>query len=276
MITFPNAKINLGLQVVAKRPDGYHNIESVFYPIGLKDALEVIVLPHLPNGEVKFESTGLEIPGNPDNNLCVKAYRLLDAEFGLPALSIHLHKTIPMGAGLGGGSADGAFCIALINAVCDLKLSEEKMEEFALELGSDCPFFIKNTPMYVTGRGEHLEPIQVNLDGYYLLVVNPKVHVGTAEAYSGIVAQPSKEKMQNILEHVPEKWQGRLVNDFEKSVFPNHPAIATLKMQMEAQGAAYCSMTGSGSTVYGLFKTLPSTDLFRKQGYTIWLEQLAR
>lgn len=249
MITFPNAKINLGLNIVSKREDGYHNIESCFYPIPWHDSLEVIEA-----ASFAFHSYGLDIPGDTSSNLCVKAYKLLKADFDIPPIEIHLLKNIPMGAGLGGGSADGAFTLKMLNDIFSLNLTNPQLENYALQLGSDCPFFIKNQPAIATGRGEQLEPIDLDLSGYYLAIHNPGIHISTKEAYSGVKPKESKISVSEIVQRPIEQWKDLLRNDFEASIFPNHPEIEQLKNEMYGAGAIYASMTGSGSTVFGIFR----------------------
>ena len=249
MIAFPNAKINLGLNVVSKRDDGYHAIESCFYPIPWYDSLEVIEATSF-----SFHSYGLGIPGDPNNNLCVKAYQLLKEDFDIPPIELHLLKQIPMGAGLGGGSADGAFTLKLISDLFDLGLTTSMLESYALKLGSDCPFFIQNQPSIAMGRGEELHPIELDLSGKFLGIYNPGIHVSTKEAYEGIVPQETDVPISEIIPQPLSVWKNLLGNDFEKSIFPNHPTIAQLKEEMYEAGAIYASMTGSGSTVYGIFE----------------------
>ncbi|WP_424961857.1 4-(cytidine 5'-diphospho)-2-C-methyl-D-erythritol kinase [Ekhidna sp.] len=249
MITFPNAKINLGLNIVSKRDDGYHNIESCFYPIPWRDSLEV-----MEAASFAFHSYGLKIPGDTSSNLCVKAYDLLKTDFDIPPVEIHLLKNIPMGAGLGGGSADGAFTLKMLNDLFSLGLSDSMLEAYALQLGSDCPFFIRNQPTIATDRGEQLEPIDLDLSGYYLAIHNPGIHVSTKEAYSGVKPKESEISVSEIVQRPIEQWKELLRNDFEASIFPNHPEIEQLKKEMYEAGAIYASMTGSGSTVFGVFE----------------------
>lgn len=254
MIFFPNAKINLGLNIVRKRADGYHDLETVFYPIAIRDALEII-----KNDDQKEEAgisfSGIPINGKPENNLCVKAWWLLKKDLPqLPAVKIHLHKSIPAGGGLGGGSADGAFMLKLLNQKFDLRLSNEQLLDYALQLGSDCPFFIINTPCFATGRGEFLEPISVDLSAYKFVIVNPGLHVSTAEAFSLLKPLLHSKSIKDIVQQPVETWKLQLKNDFEDPVFKEYPAIGTIKSKMYQSGAVYASMTGSGSTVYGIFK----------------------
>ena len=225
MILFPPCKINLGLQVLRKRTDGYHDLCTVFYPAGWCDALEVIV-----GGKAPFEITlsGLPVPGNVENNLCYKAWQLLAADYKLPPLKAHLHKVVPMGAGLGGGSSDGAVMLKLINEVCKLNLSKEQLFGYASQLGSDCPFFIEAKPVIATGRGEVLEPVNLDLSSYYLFIIMPELTVGTAEAYSWVKAKESEVDLKDIIRLPIEQWQGKLVNDFQQPVGQRHQVIKEL------------------------------------------------
>lgn len=250
MISFPPCKINLGLTVVSKRPDGYHDLETCFYPIPLTDALEI-----LPSKTTSFEISGNIVPGSSSDNLCIRAYHLLQKDFNLSPVSIHLHKIIPTGAGLGGGSSDGAHTLRLLNQVFKLKLSIEKLKTYALQLGSDCPFFIEDKPMLGSGRGEVLTDISINLSGKFFVLVKPNVHVSTAEAYAGVTPKQQSIGIKDILEKKPiEQWKNHLKNDFEESVFTKHPVIEDIKQKLYQQGALYASMSGSGSTVYGIFE----------------------
>lgn len=248
MISFPNAKINLGLNIVSRREDGYHNIESCFYPIPWNDCLEVIEA-----ASFAFYSYGLIIPGDASTNLCVKAYNLLKEDFDIPPVEIHLLKNIPMGAGLGGGSADGAFTLRMLNDTFELGLSDLKLEAYSLKLGSDCPFFIKNQPAIAKGRGEQLRTIDLDLSGYQLAIHNPGIHISTKEAYAGVTPKTPTIPISDIISLSKNEWRDALYNDFEHSVFPNHPEIEQLKNEMYEAGALYASMTGSGSTVFGVF-----------------------
>lgn len=265
MVLFPNCKINLGLHIVRKREDGYHDLETVFYPIALKDALEAI---RTESSGIQFSSSGLPVAGNPHDNLCVKAYHLLQKDFPeLPGLQVHLHKHIPMGAGLGGGSADGACMLLLINRLCNLGLEQEPLIRYALQLGSDCPFFILNQPCSAEGRGERMQPIPLDLSGYRFVLINPGIHVSTAQAFAGISPQKPEQPITTILSLPVTEWKNRLVNDFEKQVTAIHPAIGAAKAELYARGALYAAMTGSGSTVYGIF---PKSDRPRIQARENW------
>jgi len=254
MLLFPNCKINLGLSIIRKREDGYHDLETVFYPVGLRDAVEVIKLGQGSNGVV-YSCSGLRVAGGDKDNLCVKAYGLLKKDFPeLPGVKIHLHKAIPMGAGLGGGSADGAFTLRLLNEFCGLTLSDEQLMAYALQLGSDCPFFIHNKPCFATGRGEVLQEITLDLSMYTFIIVNPGIHVSTAKAFSQIRPGKPRQSILDIIHQPIHFWKEQLLNDFETGVSNTYPEIARIKEQLYANGAIYASMTGSGSSVYGLFE----------------------
>jgi 4-diphosphocytidyl-2-C-methyl-D-erythritol kinase len=251
MLLFPNSKINLGLNVLEKRPDGFHNIETIFYPVGLSDALEMIISN---DGRPGFNQTGLSIEGNPDENLCVKAYRLLGEDFDLTPVKIHLHKVIPIGAGLGGGSSDGASAIKLLNKLFSLGLSNMRMTEYARKLGSDCSFFIENKPVFAFEKGDHFEPLTVDLSSFTILIVVPAIPVNTKEAYSLVKPSDSGNSFKGIMAEPINQWKDHLQNDFERSVFLHHPRIRQIKQQLYDEGAVFASMSGSGSSVYGIFK----------------------
>ncbi|WP_422359798.1 4-(cytidine 5'-diphospho)-2-C-methyl-D-erythritol kinase [Reichenbachiella sp.] len=248
MIAFPNAKINIGLNITSKRADGYHNLSSCFLPIDWKDALEIV-----PTDQFEFTSSGLDIPGDSSGNLCVKAYNLLKEKHNIPPVKMHLHKVIPMGAGLGGGSADGAFALKLLNDQFEIGLANDELEAYAKTLGADCPFFIDNKPKLVTGIGEVMEDVTVDLSGYSMVVVFPGIHVSTKTAFAGINPKEPSYDLKTILQQPPKNWQGTIINDFEKTVFAAHPEILKIKEQLLQQGAAYASMTGTGSAVFGVF-----------------------
>ena len=254
MILFPNCKINLGLHILRRRDDGFHDLETIFYPVPLQDAIEIIQQPAPPT-DIEFTSSGLTVDGSLSDNICVKAYRLLKKDFPeLPAIKLHLHKTIPMGAGLGGGSADGAFTLVLLNRKFNLGLSQDTLLAYALDLGSDCPFFIQNTPSYATGRGENLEGIPLDLSPYKFVFVNPKIHVNTGWAFAQVQPSAERPSLKEAIKRPVEDWKTLLTNDFEQPIARHHTEIAECKTQLYEQGAVYASMTGSGSTVYGLFK----------------------
>ena len=268
MVVFPNAKINIGLFVTERRKDGFHNLETVFYPIGLSDILE-ISRTEGNAGEYSFSNTGIDVACEAEKNLIVKAYRLLVADFHLPAIQIHLHKMIPFGAGLGGGSSDAAFMLKALNEYFDLSLSEAVLIEYATRLGSDCAFFICNRPAYASGKGEVLENIELSLTDYQFVLVKPSVGVSTPEAYAGMIPQPARFDLHTLHNLPVEEWKDWVSNDFEKSVFHKYPQIADLKRLLYARGAIYASMTGSGSAVYGLFKKDQKIDIMYP-GCFVW------
>lgn len=268
MIVYPNAKINLGLQVVEKRPDGFHNIESVFFPVGWSDMLEVLPGAAGQTEKIRFTTSGISIPGDPADNLCVKAYHLLDAAYVLPPVQAHLHKRIPMGAGLGGGSADAAFFIRALNELFEIGLAWGELHHYAKQLGSDCSFFITNRPVYAEGKGDEMETIRLDLSAYHILIAHPGIHVSTPEAYKSIVPQKRDITPEIIVEQPVAAWREILKNDFEEPVFQKHPEIKALKEKMYERGAVYASMSGSGSAVFGLFETEP--DDSGLEGYNNW------
>ena len=250
MISFPNCKINLGLRILRKRPDGFHDLETVFYSFPLNDALEVITAE-----ENIFSHSGIEIPGATEDNLCRMAYQLLKADHPqLPPAHIHLHKHIPIGAGLGGGSADGAFTLKLLNTKYNLGLSQAQLEAYAAQLGSDCPFFIRNVPCFASGRGELLDPMPLSLKGYSLRLVHPGIHVNTGWAFSQLTPGLPEVRLKDIDWVDVKSWRDRLTNDFEAPVFAAYPAIREIKTWMYANGAVYAGMSGSGSAVVGIFE----------------------
>ena len=262
MITFPNIKINLGLSITEKRPDGYHNLETVFYPVALEDALEIRTNPEAQQ-KFTLHQHGMEIAGTPENNLVVKAYLLLDKEFHLPPVEIHLYKHIPSGAGLGGGSSDAAFMLKLLNEHYNLQLSDNQLEDYAATLGADCAFFIKNTPTYAEGIGNIFSPIELSLKGYRIMIVKPDVFVSTREAFANIRPHRPEYPVREVIRRPVAEWKDTLINDFEASVFPQYPVIGEIKEELYHQGAIYASMSGSGSSVFGLFAagtTLPEID----------------
>lgn len=251
MIVFPNCKINLGLNILYKRDDGFHDLETVFLPVGLHDVLEILPSP----GDItQLSVTGI-LPGKPEDNLCMKAFNLLKKDYPqLPEINMHLHKAIPIGSGLGGGSADAAFTIQLLDTKFNLTISKKKMSEYALQLGSDCPFFLINKPCLATSRGEILEPVSLFLSGYKILLINPGIHINTKEAFKEIKPVITGKKIKEIIQRAVETWKSELVNDFEKIVFKKYPQIKKIKETLYENGAVYAAMSGSGSTVYGIFK----------------------
>lgn len=253
MITFPNAKINLGLNVVNRRSDGYHNIETIFYPVVICDALEII-----EDDELSIQTSGIPIPGYPDENICFKALELLRKDFTIPNVKIHLHKNIPIGAGLGGGSSDAAFFVQLLVEKFELNVVPKSIENYCRQLGSDCAFFIRNQPVFATGKGDEFEDVKVNLKPYFLVLVVPDVHISTAEAYKGVIPTASVHSLKESINLPIEDWKLVFKNDFEESVFKNHPKIKDVKEALYTAGAIYASMSGSGSAVYGIFKKVVS------------------
>ncbi len=267
MIVFPNAKINLGLNIVSKREDGYHNLETVFFPIPIFDALEVLEDASL-SSSYSFSSSGIKVDGNSESNLCIKAYNLLKSDFNLNPIKVHLHKTIPMGGGLGGGSSDASFMLKALDSLFELNIPESQLLDYAKRLGADCSFFIKNTPCFATGIGDVLTPINLSLSGVYFVLLNPKIHVSTAEAFAGIKPKSPTLSVNDIVLSSPQKWKNILVNDFEESVFSAHPQIQEFKNSLYSDGAFYASMSGSGSSVYALFTEKPAT--ITLENYIVW------
>lgn len=266
MIIFPNAKINIGLNVIERRDDGYHNIETVFYPINLKDALEVVV-----SDELKFTSSGLEIPGREEDNLCVKGYHMLKQDHDLPPVHIHLHKNIPIGAGLGGGSADAAFFIKLMNEQFKLGLSVDAMIAYARHLGADCAFFIENKPVFAFEKGDEFESIRLDLSAYKIILVMPDVHVSTGEAYGGVKPAPVKDSLLELITEPITEWRKNIKNDFEQSVFKNHVEIRGVKAALYHAGAIYASMSGSGASVFGIFDHEPDVKFLEEENEVFYL-----
>ncbi|MCE3296038.1 MAG: 4-(cytidine 5-diphospho)-2-C-methyl-D-erythritol kinase [Crocinitomicaceae bacterium] len=252
MILFPPAKINLGLRVSGKRTDGYHELESLMLQLPWCDILEIV-----PQEKFAFTCSGIEIPGDPDSNLCTRAYRLLQQQYKLPPVSIHLHKNIPMGAGLGGGSADGTYTLLILNRLFDLGLSADKLRSYALELGSDCPLFVENMPQLATGRGEILEPFPIKTDGLYIHLLNPGIHVSTKDAFDALELGQQPFSIREILQKPIPQWKDQLKNDFETTVFVKHPEIKDLKAKIYENGALYAAMSGSGSTLFGIYDQKP-------------------
>jgi 4-diphosphocytidyl-2-C-methyl-D-erythritol kinase len=271
VIVFPNCKINLGLHVVRKRQDGFHDLETIFYPVPLCDALEIIRVPDNA-GETPITVTGLDIDNNPMENISLKAYYLLKKDFDLPVVKIHLHKVIPVGAGLGGGSSDGAFTLLLLNKKFNLKISEELLMAYALKLGSDCPFFIRNKVCYATQRGEALQPMQLDLSSYKLVLINPGIHINTGWAFSQIRPKENRTSLLEIIQQPITNWKNNLANDFEAVIFEQHPSIKQIKEKLYQNGAVYASMSGSGSSIYGLFEKTSKVVLDLPENYFIkWL-----
>ncbi len=249
MISFANAKINIGLQVLDRRPDGYHNLETIFYPIQLYDVLEVI-----DANEVKFIASGIPIPGGAETNLCLQAYHLLAADFHLPPVHIYLHKVVPIGAGLGGGSADASFLLKLLNDQYELGLSDGKLEAYARRLGADCAFFIRNSPVYAEGIGDQFSPVGVDLSGYSLVLVKPDVHISTSAAYRSVTGNRQSRQLSRFVTRPVAEWKQYVFNDFEPGIFERFPQVRGVKAALYEAGAVYASMSGSGSAVFGIFE----------------------
>ncbi|MBT6699757.1 MAG: 4-(cytidine 5'-diphospho)-2-C-methyl-D-erythritol kinase [Flavobacteriales bacterium] len=246
MIVYPNAKINLGLNVLSKKEDGYHDISSVFYPV--KECVDILEI--IKSERFEFTRSGIEISDG--ENLCEKAWKLLDNDFGIGNVKIHLHKQIPIGAGLGGGSADASFTLKYLTELFDLNLNNKELEKYALRLGADCPFFIDNTPKLVEGIGEKMTSIDLDLSNYEIRLVNPDIHISTKEAYSGIVPKTPVLSVEKIIELPIIEWKGKLKNDFEESIFEKHQQLEGIKDELYKQGSIYSSMSGSGSIVFGI------------------------
>lgn len=251
MLVFPNAKINLGLQITERLPNGYHSINTCIYPIPLKDALEFVPAKK----KTSFSATGSSIPSDGKDNLVLRAYKLLKKDFQLPELEVHLHKNIPTGAGLGGGSADAAFMLTALNDYFQLFLDDSFLEDYASQLGSDCPFFIANQPALATGTGTELEKLDLSLKGLQMILINPGIHISTQEAYAGVSPKSSPINLKELLLSKDfERWKLELENDFELSIFQKHPLLAEIKEELYHKGAVYAAMSGSGSSIFGLFK----------------------
>ena len=249
MIQFPNCKINLGLSILAKRADGYHELETVFYPLALHDSLEII-----PADTLILNQSGISVPGDPAQNLCLKAFHLLKNDFPqLPNVQMHLHKNIPMGAGLGGGSSDGTAALMLLNKQFSLGLNDTQLIHYASQLGSDSPFFVYNKACHASGRGEILTPIQLDLSDYQFLLVHPGKHISTAWAFQQLTPHTKTESIQSVISKPIGEWKNNLVNDFEIPVFNAEPTLLQIKEQLYELGALYASMSGSGSSLFGIF-----------------------
>jgi 4-diphosphocytidyl-2-C-methyl-D-erythritol kinase len=259
MIVFPNAKINIGINIIDRRSDGYHNIETIFYPLPIYDALEA-----LPGDELTFNSSGLKIPGRIEDNLCIKGYHLIKKDYDLPPVNIQLLKHIPIGAGLGGGSANAAFFIKLINSLFSLGMTTVQMMGYGRQLGADCAFFIENKPLFAFEKGDQFESIKLDLSKYKIVLVMPPAHVSTGEAYRGVRPSPVKDSLYDLILEPIQEWKHFIKNDFEESVFKNHPAIRGVKAALYEAGAIYASMSGSGASVFGIFDKTPDLSELEK------------
>ena len=263
MLAFPNSKINIGLNIIGKRSDGFHNIETVFYPIKLCDCLEILPEESF-SPQPTFTLTGIDLGENNSNNLCLKAYQLLSKEFNLPSVKMHLHKIIPIGAGLGGGSSDAACVLKMLNYLFNLKLSSKNLTDFATKLGSDCAFFIENRQCLASGRGELIQEVKLDLSRYHIALVKPDIHSSTAGAYSGVTPAKPENPLSKLIQEPIETWKNNIKNDFEKSVFNRYPILAAIKNDLYNQGAIYAAMSGSGSAIYGIFRERPELALFKQ------------
>jgi 4-diphosphocytidyl-2-C-methyl-D-erythritol kinase len=256
MLVFPKAKINLGLRITGKRNDGYHNIETIFYPVSLYDALEIVVNTNASNGDI-LTLTGYNLPDSTEDNLVIRSVQKLRESFPIPFLKIHLHKNIPAGAGLGGGSSDAACMLKTLDRIFGLSLSVDKLKSIAAGLGSDCPFFIDCQPAFASGRGEILVPVKSVLNGFYGVLLNPGISVSTKEAYDNCVASIPETSLNELIDTPVVEWKELVVNDFEKTIFKRYPQIKMIKQDLYDSGAVYSSMSGSGSAVFGIFNERP-------------------
>lgn len=257
MILFPNAKVNLGLNITGKREDGFHDIETCFLPVGLTDILEFIKI----SGKTNITFSGINIPGSINDNLCLRAWHILNEKYEIPSVKIHLHKVIPIGAGLGGGSSDAAFMLKGLNEYFSLNMSTNKLLKTAAQLGSDCSFFILNKPCLARGKGDILKPSSPDLAAYKIVIINPGIHVSTSEAYAGVIPSKPLFNINDNLKESPENWRNKIINDFEKNVFKTHREIGKIKNKLYDLGAVYASMSGSGSSVYALFERQAPCDI---------------
>lgn len=258
MITFPHCKINIGLEIIARRPDGYHDIETVMYPVhGLCDSLEMLSL-EVPPAHTVYTSSGLTLDCTADRNIVIRAWEIMNRRYGIDPARIHLHKVIPFGAGLGGGSSDGAFALRSIVQLFGLDVSDTEMESMAAELGSDVPFFLYDRPALCAGRGEKMSPIDIGLEGRWLTIVKPPVFVSTAEAYAGVTPRTARTPLAERIAAPMETWKATIENAFEETVFQHYPLLREIKSALYDAGAVYASMSGSGSAIYGIFDDRPT------------------
>jgi 4-diphosphocytidyl-2-C-methyl-D-erythritol kinase len=265
MLIFPNAKINIGLNILSRREDGFHNLETIFLPVkGLTDALEF-----LPSKKTTLICSGREIECNPSDNLVLKAYNLLKERFELPPVSICLHKFIPSSAGLGAGSSDASFMLKGLQEYFQLPLNEKELTELASQMGSDCAFFISNEPAFATAKGEVLEPVSINLTGKHIAIIKPPFPVNTKEAYSGITPGKPSNRLQDLIKLPVEEWKDKLINDFESTVFKKFPELGLIKQSLYELGALYAAMSGSGSAIFGIFDALPEIPIL-PESYFCW------
>lgn len=266
MIVFPNAKINIGLSIVSKRSDGYHNLETVFYPVSVTDALEMAAAR-----ELKLTATGIQLDNNAGENLVLRAWSAMEKDFDLPPVHFHLHKVIPFGAGLGGGSSDAAFTLKMVNEFFGLQLNAEELKKYARQIGADCSFFIENRPAFASGTGTYLNPIEIDLSQYQIVLLKPNLSVSTPDAYKHVQPAPASFNLKRLADLHPGQWKNVVVNDFEKSVFQMYPVVKECKEILYKMGALFASMSGSGSAVYGIFRHLPADfDKFIPKGVFVY------
>jgi 4-diphosphocytidyl-2-C-methyl-D-erythritol kinase len=271
MICFPNAKINLGLNIVSKREDGYHNLETIFYPVAIRDALEIVPAK---DEQDHFVEAGTKVGVPAENNLVMKALHLVRTRHNIPPQEVHLLKKIPFGAGIGGGSADASFMLRLLNTTYNLNMTDEEMAGLALRLGADCPFFVYNRPMFASGIGEILEEVSLSLSAYAIVLVKPNVHIPTRDAFASIKPCCPKLSLKEIIKQPVFEWKDVMFNDFEKSIFPQYPVIGKIKQQLYDLGAVYASMSGSGSSVYGVFEHAPENIPALFPEHYVWTSDL--
>ncbi|HNS11277.1 MAG TPA: 4-(cytidine 5'-diphospho)-2-C-methyl-D-erythritol kinase [Bacteroidia bacterium] len=268
MIAFPVCKINIGLDIISKRSDGYHSIETIFHPVQWTDVLEII--PNESSRQsAEFKSSGLRLFGPKEKNLCIRAYELLSEKYDLPSVKIYLHKILPIGAGLGGGSSDATSTLVLLNKIFKLNLNDNELESLAINLGADCPFFIKSKPMLATGKGEILEPISLKLKNQFIVIVKPRAHISTAEAFANVKPTKQKVPLKERIQRPIQEWKDCIKNDFEPSIFEKYPGIRNIKNKMYKYGAVYASLSGSGSSVYGIFSQEKNLSAYFRS-CTIW------
>jgi len=256
MIYFAPAKINLGLQILERRGDGFHNLRSVMYPTGLCDIIE-INQQVLENDPVQYSHSGISFAAETEKDLCIRAWKLMASETELPSVTIHLHKQIPVGAGLGGGSSDAASILKGLNRLAKVTVTPERLEELAIQLGSDCPFFLHNVPMMMEGVGELLSGVNISLRTFFLVILFPDIHISTASAYSNVIPSIPETHLRQLIEAPVDRWKGSIMNDFEEHTFVKYPLMKELKRTLYDSGALYASMSGSGSSLYGIFERIP-------------------
>ena len=266
MICFPNAKINVGLNILERRRDNFHNLESVFYPVDWTDVLEIV-----RSDSFRFTLTGIKVEGNPEENLCAKVYKSLREKYKLSPVHIHLHKNIPVGAGLGGGSSDAAFTLKLLNQLFQLNLSVQEMQHIIRPFGSDCAFFIENKTVFAFEKGDQFEEVSIDLRGKFLIMIYPDLHISTREAYDGIIPKQPGIRIKGCVKSEFSLWKDMLGNDFETGIFLKYPLLAQLKERLYKMGAVYASMSGSGSTLYGIFEKEMELPNSFPENYRTWM-----